>query len=158
MTNIRKSILASAMLLTSCAAFGDVWKCVDSQGGVAYTNTKPTEKGCKLLSQDQPVSTISGPKPRPSAATPTPGNFPRVDSGLQKERDLGRRQILDREIAQEQSLLDKAQKELSEQEAIRTGDERNYQKVLERLKPYQDRVAEHQRNIDAIRQELNKLR
>jgi len=41
---------------------------------------------------------------------------------------------------------------------MRNGDEKNYQRVLDRLKPFQDRVAEHQRNVDAIRQEIGKLK
>lgn len=152
-----KAALCASLLLAWLPAQADVWKCVDAEGKVAYTNTKPAGKGCKLLSQDQPVSTVTPHRPR-AAATPTPGNFPRVDSNTQKERDLSRRQILEKELAQEQGQLDKAQKELADQEAIRIGDERNYQKVLDRLKPFQDRVAEHQRNVEAIRNEITKLR
>jgi hypothetical protein len=37
---------------------------------------------------------------------------------------------------------------------MRSGDERNFQKVLERLKPYQDAVAQHEKNIQSIKQEL----
>ena len=47
---------------------------------------------------------------------------------------------------------------LAEQESIRSGDERNYARVLERLKPYQDEVGRHQKNVDALRAELNQLR
>ena len=41
---------------------------------------------------------------------------------------------------------------------MRTGDEKNYQRVLDRLQPYKDRVAQHERNIQAIQKELNNLR
>ena len=34
----------------------------------------------------------------------------------------------------------------------------SYQRVLDRVKPFQDRVAEHQRNIEALRQEMAKLK
>jgi hypothetical protein len=152
---IRALILAS-LLAAGSNAQADVWKCVDAQGSVAYTNTRPSTKGCKLLSQDQPVSTVTG--RRAAAATATPGNFPKVDGNTQRERDLSRRQILEKELSQEQEQLDKAQKALAEQEAIRNGDEKNYQRVLDRLKPFQDRVAEHQRNVEAIQQEIRKLK
>ncbi|MDD5298298.1 MAG: DUF4124 domain-containing protein [Rhodocyclaceae bacterium] len=152
-----KAASFASLLLAWLPAQADVWKCVDPDGKVAYTNTRPSTKGCKLLSQDQPVNTVKGNRAS-SAATPTPGNFPRVDGNMQKERDMSRRQILEKELAQEQDQLNKAQKELAEQESLRNGDERNYQKVVERLKPYQDSVAEHQRNVDAIRQEIGKLR
>ncbi len=32
------------------------------------------------------------------------------------------------------------------------------QRVLERLKPYQDAVAQHEKNIASIRQEISNLR
>ncbi|MGL4408555.1 MAG: DUF4124 domain-containing protein, partial [Zoogloea sp.] len=47
---------------------------------------------------------------------------------------------------------------LAEQEAVRYGDERNYQKVLDRLQPYKDKVQMHERNIEALRRELANLR
>ena len=150
-----RALLLAVLLAAGSNAQADVWKCVDAQGSVAYTNTRPSTQGCKLLSQDQPVSTVKGSR---AASAATPGNFPRVDNNTQRERDLSRRQILEKELAQEQEQLDKAKKTLAEQEAMRNGDEKNYQRVLDRLKPFQDRVAEHQRNVDAIRQEIGKLK
>ncbi|HRG72082.1 MAG TPA: DUF4124 domain-containing protein, partial [Thauera aminoaromatica] len=38
------------------------------------------------------------------------------------------------------------------------GDERNYQKVLERVRPFKDRVELHKRNVDALRREISGLR
>ena len=67
------------------------------------------------------------------------------------------KQILEKELASEQQLLAKAQKDLADQEAIRTGDERNYARVLERLQPYKDSVETHQKNIEALRRELSNL-
>ncbi len=54
-------------------------------------------------------------------------------------------------------MLADARKKLSEQESIRTGDEKNYSKVLDRLKPYQDTVEVHQKNVEALKRELNNL-
>ena len=156
-----KTGLTLLLTLMACAsqAQADVWKCTDAGGTVAYTNTRPSTKGCKLLSQDQPVSTVPETKRRaPAAATPSPQNFPKVNTETQRGRDQTRRQILEKELSEEQGQLDKAQATLAEQEAIRNGDEHNYQRVLERLKPFQDRVAEHQRNIEALRLEMSKLK
>jgi septal ring factor EnvC (AmiA/AmiB activator) len=61
-------------------------------------------------------------------------------------------------MAGEQRNLEQAKKELAEQEAVRSGDEKNYQRVLDRLQPYKDRVSQHERNIQAIQKELGKLR
>jgi hypothetical protein len=41
---------------------------------------------------------------------------------------------------------------------VRYGDEQNYQRVLDRLKPFQDAVERHERNIAALRKELASLR
>jgi hypothetical protein len=54
--------------------------------------------------------------------------------------------------------LEKAKKDLAEQEGIRSGDERNYQRVLDRLQPFKDAVAVHERNIEALRRELGNLK
>lgn len=46
-----------------------------------------------------------------------------------------------------QSQLIKARADLTAQDEIRLGDERNYQKKLDRIKPYQDRVEELSRAL-----------
>ncbi len=90
--------------------------------------------------------------------TPTPAVFPRVDDNAQKARDTDRRRILESELAAEQKNLEEAKKALAEQEAVRSGDERNYQRVLDRLQPFKDKVALHERNLEAIRKEIANLR
>lgn len=151
--------LIPIVLLLLCPidlAWADVWKCTNGDGGVSYTNAKPANpKACKLLSQDQPISTTPAVKPKPNAS---PANFPKVDSGTQKGRDLTRRQILENELSAEREQLEKARATLTEQESLRNGEERNYERVLERLKPYQEKVAEHQRNVDALTEEMGKLK
>ena len=53
----------------------------------------------------------------------------RVDSQTQRKRDDERRQILEEELAREQTALSEARRSLSDQEATRLGDERNYQLI-----------------------------
>ncbi|MBC9073509.1 DUF4124 domain-containing protein [Thauera sp. CAU 1555] len=149
------------LLLTLLAgsAHAQVYKCVDEEGRVTYTNDRTIAKGCTQLSQDQPVSTIPAPAARPSPApSAAPQNFPRVSPDAQRERDQSRRQILEKELAQEESALAEAQKALADQEAVRYGNERNYQRVLDRLAPFKEKVEQHQRNVDALKRELRELR
>jgi hypothetical protein len=95
------------------------------------------------------------PQKTPRAA---PGKFPR-ESDAERLAARGRqREILESELAGEQQLLDRARKELAEQEAVRTGDERNYARVQERLQPFKDSVDLHEKNIDALRRELGNLK
>jgi hypothetical protein len=149
-------IAAAAVILSACPAWADIYKCVDDAGHVTYTNQKSSAKGCSLLSKDQAVSTLSG--PRPAARQATPSSFPRVDSDTQKQRDTDRRKILEQELATEQANLEQAKKELADQEAVRSGNEKNYQRVLDRLQPYKDKVALHERNIDALKKEITNLK
>jgi hypothetical protein len=154
MTARPRYLLICAALAASGTALGDtLYKCVDESGQVLYTNQKGMGKRCTVMSQDQPVSTVSPPR-----MSRSPSDFPRVEHDVQKNRDDERRRILEQELATEQQGLDKAKKELAEQEAIRTGDERNYQRVLDRLQPYKDSVALHERNIEALNRELANLK
>ena len=72
--------------------------------------------------------------------------------------DAGRRSILEDELAAEVRNLQLAQRQLEEQEAIRLGTEGNYQRYLERVQPYRGAVQTHERNVQALRRELETLR
>jgi hypothetical protein len=148
------------LLLTLLAspAYAQVYKCVDDEGRVTYTNDRNAAQGCTVLRQDQPVSTVPAPAARPAAPAATPQSFPRVSPDTQRERDQSRREILEKELAGEEAALAEAQKELADQEAVRYGNERNYQRVLDRLKPFQEKVEQHQRNVDALKRELRDLK
>lgn len=144
------------VLVAGFAQADTLYKCTDSAGHTAYTNQKTPGKSCTVLSQDKPVTTFQAPKARPNA--PTPEGFPRVNSETQKNRDSDRRKILEEELRTEEAKLEEAKKELTEQEGIREGGEKNYQRVLDRLKPYQETVQLHERNIESLQKELNAQR
>jgi hypothetical protein len=144
------------VVLAGIAHADTLYKCTDSAGHTTYTNQKTTGKHCVVLSQDKPVSTFAAPKTQ-SRSSASEG-FPRVSSETQKNRDSARQQILQGELATERRNLEEAKKALAEQEAVREGGERNYQRVLDRLQPYQEKVRLHERNIDAIQKEIDNQR
>jgi hypothetical protein len=150
------AVLAAAGIVGT--AHADIYKCVDPSGHVTYTNQKTADKGCSLLSKDQAVSTVPASKPAAKAATPSPAGFPKVDGDTQKKRDGDRRTILETELETEQKNLEQAKKELTEQESVRLGDEKNYQKMIDRLQPYKDKVALHERNVEALKKEIANLK
>jgi hypothetical protein len=156
--------LLPLLLLAGLAlpAHADIYKCTDANGRVTYTNDRSLARGCVRLQADQPVSSVPAPVRRPAAATPreTPQGteFPRVSPSEQRGRDDARRQVLQQELQTEEQKLAEAEKALAEQASIRLGDERNYQKVLDRLQPHKDKVELHQRNIEALRREISGLR
>lgn len=151
-------LAAIATCLLASTAQADIYKCMDDSGHTTYTNGKPEagQKNCSLMTKDQPVSTAAPQKK--ASATPTPASFPKVDGDTQKSRDNDRRKILETELATETKALAAAKKELAEQEATRLGDEKNYQKFIDRVQPYKDKVALHERNIDALNKEIAKLK
>lgn len=159
MTRHSLAIALSCSLLISTAS-ADIYKCVDDSGHITYTNDKPESgrnKACSLMTREQPVTTVPSASKRASN-TPSPSAFPKIDPQTQQGRDNDRRKILEGELANEQKLLANARKELSEQEALRKGDEKNYQKYLDRIKSYQDSVALHERNIESLNKEISRLK
>ena len=155
--NPRVFLVLLALILSTSATLADtLYKCTDVSGVVLYTNQKTNAKKCTVVSSDQPISTFNAPKP--STRSPTPGDFPRVDGNTQRNRDGDRRRILEQELATEQQNLDQARKALAEVEATRMGDEKNYQKYLDRAPSLKDGVTMHERNVEALRHELANLK
>lgn len=134
----------------------EIFKCVDDKGRPLYTSDRRDTAGKKCDVVSREVNVVPAP-PKPGAkAPPTPG-FPREDAAARASTKDRQRQILERELTQEQDLLARAQKELGEQESVRTGDEKNYARVLERLQKYKDNVEVHEKNVEALKRELINL-
>lgn len=146
-----KAVLAVVLMLAGAHAWADIYKKVDEDGRVTYSNVP--SKGAQKLNLE-PLNTVPASKPK----SQSPDNFPRVDSDTQKGRDYKRRQILENELAQEINQLEDAKKALAEGQDTRLGSERNYQRYLDRIQPLKDAVAEHQKNIDALKEEIAGLR
>ena len=153
--------ICSLLLVFAVSAQAEIYECVDGSGNKRFTNVKAEAAGCKPMNLPS-VSAVPAPKPAAAKAgearSGAPESFPKVDPSTQAQRDAGRRKILEQELASEEQLLDQAKKELAEQEATRLGNERNYQRVLERLEPYKKKVALHESNIANLRKEMSSLR
>ena len=148
---------AGSLLLLGTAAglahaqSGEIYKCVDADGKRHYTNSKKETVGMRC---EQVSSQVNVAPAKPSSGR---FNFPKEspsDRASAKERQ---RQILEKELATEEQALAKAKQDLAAQEAVRTGDERNYQRVLDRLLPYKESVENHEKNIAALKRELTNL-
>lgn len=154
-------VLPCAGTLSLAQGVGVTYLCKDENGRSTYTNVKEEMAGKKCTAVSREVSVVPAPPPGPpakSAATTPPPNFPRVDTATQKSRDEGRRNILRNELVAEQKMIKDAQQTLTEQEQLRSGEERNFAKVGERLQPYKDKVDQHQKNIEALQKELTNLK
>ncbi|HCA27721.1 MAG TPA: DUF4124 domain-containing protein [Betaproteobacteria bacterium] len=141
------TVLAGLVLVVALPAQAAIYKYVDKQGNVTYTNIPV--KGAKRVTLE-PITTIT-----PSRLNrETPARFPRVKAGAQRKRDSVRRKILGNEQAAEQKLLDAARKALAEGKAVRLGSEHNYQKYLDRIQKLKDNVIRHEKNIQALKKEI----
>jgi hypothetical protein len=157
-----------ALFAAALHARAGIYECVDPNGNKRFTNIASEAKGCKALNipvNSAPPAPAAAPhantgkaSPARAASTPTPAGFPRVDRETQASRDNDRRRILENELANEQKALDEAKRDLAQQESQRLGDERNYQRVLDRLEPYKKRVKQHEDNVAAIRREIANVR
>lgn len=155
--HFRRLAVFLALALLQPVAWAETCKYLDREGRVIYSNTpnNPPKGATKVKCFDVP-----SPKPAPAGAKSpdTKAKLPRVSEDTQKTRDDERRRILEQEVADETKQLAQAKEQLAAQEAVRSGNERNYQRFLDRVQPYRDAVATHERNLEAIKREIANLK
>ena len=124
----------------------------------ALTAKEAKEKNCRTI-EGAPITVMQSQKPRPVAST-APASRPgdaKVDPSEQKARDSDARRILDGELKREEERLAELQKEYNNGEPERRGDERNYQKYLDRVADLKANIGRKEADIAAIKRELAKL-
>jgi septal ring factor EnvC (AmiA/AmiB activator) len=129
-----------------------LWNCKDANGRTTLTNQKSdtTGKDCRIVQQER-VTVV------PATKVKSPASFPRETPADRASSKAKQKDTIEKELSQEEAMLADARKKLAEQEAIRTGDEKNYAKVIERLRPYKDTVEVHEKNVEALKRELTNL-
>ncbi len=133
--------LLPALVLALCAgaAAAETVRCVDAAGKTVYADSGDAQKykyrNCRPVGGEINIVT-----PQPGTQTPPAGAAPRPAAPQPDVKDAEQR-------------LEAAKKGLAEQESVRIGGEKNYQRVLDRLKPYQDKVEAAQRELDRARRE-----
>ncbi|OGS97127.1 MAG: hypothetical protein A3H31_08825 [Gallionellales bacterium RIFCSPLOWO2_02_FULL_57_47] len=133
----------------------DIYKAVDENGHVTYSST-PIKGGKKIILEPLPTMVPPG-KPR------SPADFPRVDGAKQKERDETRHKILQDELTAEEKLLEESRQSLNDAspEVFKGQDGKTYRNVAqyeEKIKLLTEQVELHQKNIEALKSELSKLK
>ncbi len=174
--------LPLVLLLAAPLAHAQIYKCVDAEGRVTYTNSGTEARGCTVLSTEQPVTSVPAPPRAPAAAPqPSPTAFPRVSPETQRARDDTRRQVLEKELAREEEALAQARATLEAEDQRDAPEDRNAPKRTTatvdgktvtkvgpatlnlgkkeaRLQPLRDKVELHERNIEALKKEMGSLR
>ncbi|MGZ3236024.1 MAG: DUF4124 domain-containing protein [Burkholderiaceae bacterium] len=138
-------------------AQSEVYLCVDDQGNKEYKNTGAT-KGCKKVELPS-ITTVPAPViRRPSGASASSSEFPKVAGDTQRARDNDRKQILLNELKSEEDKLANLIKDYNNGEPERRGDERNYAKYQERTATMKDDISRSEKNVEALKRELANIK
>ncbi|RQO57295.1 hypothetical protein DBR47_15830 [Paucibacter sp. KBW04] len=148
---------------SSAQAQAPVYRCPGPP--VLYTDAlspkEAQDKGCRTI-EGTPITVLQSPKPRASsggaAATPSSASSEsaKVDPAQQRNRDSERRRVLETELREAEERLATAQRELLAG-AERKGEERNYQKYLDRMTELKANVSRQENDIQALKREISKL-
>jgi hypothetical protein len=142
---------------------GIVYKCPGNP--VLYTDAltpqQAQERGCTTI-EGAPITIVQGTRPvaRPPASAPASTvSRPdaRVDPATQRERDSDARRILGDELRKEEERLAELRREYNDGQPERRGDERNYQKFLDRVAEMKAGILRKEADVAALRRELAKL-
>jgi chromosome segregation ATPase len=154
MARAAAALILAALLAGTAHAQGatEIWKCKSRDGKWTYTNDRNEAEKLKCETVTRQVNVAPATK-APAGSS----GFPRETTEQRASARERQREVLEKELTTEQSALAKAKQDLAAQEAVRTGDERNYARVQERLQPYKDSVETHEKNIEALKRELSNL-
>jgi hypothetical protein len=160
------SLPASAQAPSVAASASQVYRCPGPP--VLYTDAlspqEARDKGCRTI-EGSPITIIQAPRPVPRpAAAATGGNGgasrpadTKVDPGAQRQRDSEARRILQEELQKEEDRLAQMQKDYNNGEPERRGDERNYQRYMERVAEMKAAITRKEADISALKREIGKL-
>lgn len=132
-----------------------LYKCAPgSDGGGTLITDDPNDIKGRDCVRITPQRANTVPFPRPAAKADA-GKAPnRVETGAQRGRDNDRRKILEEELASEQKRLGELRGEFNNGEPERRGDERNYQRYVDRVEKLKADIARSEANVDSLKREI----
>lgn len=159
------TLWSSAWGQAGSTSSGLVYRCPGPP--VLYTDNitaqEAKDKNCRTI-EGAPVTVVTTP-PRPAQkaretapiASAPRGAETRVEPAAQRQRDSDARRILDTELRREEARLADLQREYNNGNPERLGDERNYQRYMDRVAEMREAIARKESDIAAIKRELAKL-
>ena len=169
---MRIALLFAGLGLASVSALAQsvVYRCPGPP--VLYTDAlsakEAQEKGCRPI-EGAPITILQPARPRPAApgASTTSASAPRsaegargearVDPAQQRSRDDERRRVLEAELREAEARLSALQRDYAGGNPERRGDERNYQKYLDRVAELKAAITRQENDIQALKREISKL-
>ena len=134
-----------------------VYKCPGNLYTDALSSKEAQSRGCRTL-DGAPITVIqSTPRAAAPRATSSGGESDRVSADQQKARDSDKRRILEAELRKEQAALDALKKEFNNGQPERRGDERNYQKYLDRVNEMKAALTRKEADVASLQRELSKF-
>jgi len=129
----------------------------------ALSAAEARDRGCRTI-EGAPITVVQSRRPTPpasgaagpAAVAQRPGEG-RVDPAAQRARDTDARRILTEELQREEQRLAELQREFNNGQPERRGDERNFQRYLDRVAEMKAGITRKEADIAAIRRELGKL-
>ncbi len=153
------TVLASVALKAGSAETADssvMYRCPGNDYNNTLSAKEAKDRGCRTL-EGAPITVIQTTKPRPVPPAAASTNGARVDPVDQRARDNDARRILETELQREQDRLSQMQAEYNNGQPERQGNEKNYQKYLDRVADLKTAIARKESDIAAIKRELQKL-
>lgn len=158
-----RALLSAGLGLAAAASMAQepvIYKCPGNLYTSTLTPKEASEKGCKTL-EGAPVTVIQAPvrrAPAAAASSAAPrGTDTRIDPADQKARDADKRRILETELRREEDRLASLKQEYNNGQPERRGDEKNYQKYLDRVADMKTNIERSESDVAALRRELSKL-
>lgn len=143
---MKPGYLLALLCMVPLLAQADIYKSVDANGHVTYSSV-PLRGGKKVILTPLPASSTA------ARSKASPQDFPRVTQEAQRGRDDTRRRILEDELRIETKLFNEATHNLNSAQANPRGAGGD-----EKRATLNDQVDLHQRNINALKIELSKLK
>lgn len=155
------AVLGGGAWTSALAQDAVVYKCPGNLYTGTITPKEASDRGCKALEggsvtviQSPPARRAAAPKADSGASRPADS---RVDPADQRARDTDKRRILETELRREEERLADLKREYNNGQPERRGDEKNYQKYLDRTAELKSGIERSQSDVAALRRELEKL-
>lgn len=128
----------------------------DALGRTVYSN-RPPPPG--IAAHSLPYAPSPPRRPSPPAAPQPPGlsHDPRHPAPTLEPPGRGLQQAVLGELARQAEALEQARSALKQGEAVRSGDERNYQRYLDRIQGLRDAVTRQEGVLEALQKQLRLL-
>ena len=137
------------MMVAAPLAHAEPWLCNNADGSKHFSYEPESAKKKNCVHHPIPSGNVWRVRPKSEMHA----DFPRVDSKTQKQRDVARREILERELAEEKKALAEAMRQLEAEKQARAK-RGEASRAEAALKPLQERIRVHMTNISNLEKEL----